>query len=249
MAIGWIQLHRRLLENKLWLSEPFTKGQTQVDLLLLASHKDTIFWKRGIEVKQARGTVGVSEIGLSDRWKWSRGKTRRFLNWLENEQQIVQQKSRVTTLIKITNYDNYQADGTTDSTTNGQQTDTINNVKNVNNNKKKEVTKVTKKENGFYPEWLDKELWREFKKMRVAIKKPLTEFAEKKSITKLKTIIDKGFSQEDVVSIAIEKCWQTFYEPHEKLMQKDDESAFDKELSAIRKQRELANEKKTALSK
>ena len=57
---GWITIHRKLFYNKLWLSEPFTKGQAWVDLLLLASHKDTIFWKRGIEVKQARGVVGVS---------------------------------------------------------------------------------------------------------------------------------------------------------------------------------------------
>ena len=49
--------------------------------------------------------------------------------------------------------------------------------------------------------------------MRVAIKKPMTEFAEKKAIAKLKGIIDKGYSQEELVSTAIEKCWQTFYEP------------------------------------
>ena len=119
MESGWIKLFRKLQDNKLWHSEPFTKGQAWVDLLMLASHADRVFFKRGIEVKQERGVVGISEIGLADRWKWSRGKVRRFLNWLSVEQQIVQKKNRVTTLIKIINYSEYQGDSTTDSTTNG----------------------------------------------------------------------------------------------------------------------------------
>jgi hypothetical protein len=106
--------------------------------------------------------------------------------------------------------------------------------------------KTSKKKDTFYPDWLDKNLWKEFKKMRVKIKKPMTEFAEKKAIKRLKEIMDKGFSQEDVVSVSIEKCWQTFYEPHEQLMHKDDESQFDKDLAKIRKDRD---EKKANVSK
>ena len=145
---GWIKLHRRLLQNKLWVSEPFTKGQAWVDLLMLASYEDKIFWKRGIEVQQKRGMVGISEIGLADRWHWSRGKVRRFLKWLENEQQIVQQKSKVTTLIIIKNYDEYQQDGTTDSTTNGQQTDTTKKLKESKEVKESLKEKNIKKEKG-----------------------------------------------------------------------------------------------------
>ena len=131
MAIGWIQLHRRLLENKLWLSEPFTKGQAWVDLLLLASHKDTMFFKRGIEIKQKRGMVAVSEKGLAERWGWSRTKTRLFIKWLETEHQIEHQKNNVTTLILIKNYDEYQEKKTPEKTPKEHQKDTINNVNNV----------------------------------------------------------------------------------------------------------------------
>ena len=40
MNQGWIKLHRTLQDNKLWYSEPLTKGQAWVDLILLANHKD-----------------------------------------------------------------------------------------------------------------------------------------------------------------------------------------------------------------
>jgi hypothetical protein len=63
------------------------------------------------------------------------------LTELENEQQIKQQKNKLTSLITITNYDLYQSDDTTertsneatDRTTDGQQTDTNKNVKNGKN--------------------------------------------------------------------------------------------------------------------
>jgi len=126
---GWVKIHRQILENEMWLSEPFTDGQAWLDLLLLANHKPGIIKVRGVRIDVGRGHVGLSEVRLSERWKWSRGKVRRFLDFLvhQNMIEIVQQKMRVTTLISIVNYDKYQQDGTTDSTTdetsNGHQTD------------------------------------------------------------------------------------------------------------------------------
>ena len=40
---GWIKLHRSISDNDLWTSEPFSRGQAFVDLILLASHKDSFF--------------------------------------------------------------------------------------------------------------------------------------------------------------------------------------------------------------
>ena len=213
---GWIKLHRRLLKNKLWVSEPFTKGQAWVDLLLLASYEDKIFWKRGIEVQQKRGMVGMSEIGLSDRWHWSRGKVRRFLKWLENEQQIVQQKSKVTTLIIIKNYDEYQQDGTTDSTTNGQQTDTTKKLKEVKEENKKE--KNTKKENGngfVLPDWVPKDEWYGYMEVRGRIKCANTSTAKKLLVGKLERFRERGHDLRHVLNMAIEHSWKSVYEPKE----------------------------------
>lgn len=105
---GWIKLHRGLLDNDLWRSEPFSRGQAWVDLLLLANHKESFFYKRGNKVIVKRGQVGRSSVELSDRWNWSRTKINKFLKDLQKEQQIILHKSTVTQLITIVNYDTYQ---------------------------------------------------------------------------------------------------------------------------------------------
>lgn len=132
---GWIKLHRKLSDNPIWTSEPFTDGQALVDLILLANHKQGQIKVRGIRIIIDRGQVGWSELKLSKRWRWSRGKVRRFLRFLEAEKmiKIVQQNNNVTTIVTILNYSRYQESSTTSGTTNGQQTDTNKNVKNVKN--------------------------------------------------------------------------------------------------------------------
>ncbi len=105
---GWVSVYRKLASTDLWLKQKFTKGQAWVDLIILANHKDGIIEKRGQIVSVKRGQIGWSELALSIRWKWSRNKTTRFLFWLENENQIIQQRKRVTTLITVVNYEKYQ---------------------------------------------------------------------------------------------------------------------------------------------
>ena len=133
---GWVKLHRKLMDNELWLAEPFTRGQAWVDLLLLANHKTGFIRRRGIMVKVERGQVGYSEEALSKRWRWSRNKLRRFFSELaelamisrknaeiavpkkvqKNELETAQKKTSITALIYIENYDRYQGNGTEEST-------------------------------------------------------------------------------------------------------------------------------------
>lgn len=133
MIDGWISLHRKIMDNPLYFSEPFTRMQAWIDLLLLANHKRGEFYIRGNKVVVQRGQVGYSNVKLSKRWKWSRGKVIRFLRELETVQQIVQQKSKLITLISVVNYDEYQnaLQQTVQQTV--QQTDTNNNNNNDNN--------------------------------------------------------------------------------------------------------------------
>jgi hypothetical protein len=148
---GWVKLHRRISQNELWLSEPFTDGQAWVDLIMLANHKNGFIKARGIRYEIKRGEIGWSEVKLSERWRWSRGKTRRFLKFLENKNmiKIVQQNFKLSTIISITNYDEYQGNDTTNDTTNGQQTIQQTDT-NKNDKKKKNV-----KNNIFVPPTID----------------------------------------------------------------------------------------------
>ena len=121
---GYIKLWRSSENNKYYFSEPFTKWQAWVDLLLLANHDSGCITKRGIDITVMRGQLADGELRLADRWDWSRGKVRRFLKKLEKDNQITkvfssengtedstedgQKKPSVKVLIEITNYNEYQ---------------------------------------------------------------------------------------------------------------------------------------------
>lgn len=107
---GWIKLHRKITENPLYFSEPFNRSMAWIDLLLLANHSENYFFKRGIRVDVKVGQIGYDLNSLAKRWKWSRGKVERFILMLENDNQVVRQKTNVTTLISIVNYKEYQTD-------------------------------------------------------------------------------------------------------------------------------------------
>lgn len=73
---SFFTIDRRLFEEELWLSEPFTKGQAWVDLIGRASYKD------GNQIR--RGEILSTERELAARWRWTRKKVRCFLQSLEN---------------------------------------------------------------------------------------------------------------------------------------------------------------------
>lgn len=112
--MGWIKIHRNITENPMYFSEPFTRMQAWIDLLLVANYRDSVIYVRGNKVDVKRGQIAKSQDFFATRWKWSRGKVIRFLDELQKCGQIVQQKRNVITLISVVNYEYYQQDGTTD---------------------------------------------------------------------------------------------------------------------------------------
>lgn len=145
---GWIKLHRRILECFLWLdSEPFCKRAAWIDLLLLANHRENKILIDGKPVVIKRGQYHTSIYKLATRWKWDRRKVARFLDVLENDRMLAQQRTTNGTTITIANYDVYQDCGTTDGTTNGTTDGTTDGTqtrnkerKNVKNNYKSKIT-------------------------------------------------------------------------------------------------------------
>ena len=139
---GYIKLYRQIFANEIWNDkEPFDRRSAWIDLLLLANHKDhTIIYKgKTIEVK--RGQVNRSVYQLAERWNWSRGRVKRFLDLLKKLKMCTTDSTSDGTTITIINYTIYQdarsTDGTTHGTTGGTTdgpvtvllTDTYNNDK------------------------------------------------------------------------------------------------------------------------
>ena len=119
MHRGYVKIYRKLADWYLWEKKPFDKARAWIDLILLANHKPGVIDVRGIMVPVARGQVGWSKKRLANKWGWSEGMVTRFFLQLQNDAQIVVQKSNVTSLITIKNYDKYHGD----EAQNGDQTE------------------------------------------------------------------------------------------------------------------------------
>lgn len=186
MDKGWIKLHRKITENPMYFSEPFTRMQAWIDLLILANHNGRIIYIRGNKVEINRGEIARSAEGLAQRWMWSRGKVVRYLKELENSEMVVQQKNSVITKLSILNYDTYQSSDTTESTTDGHQTVHEQECKNVkNDNINKEATKKNKSVSEKIEDYLGMisenwrepvEIWLNYKKERKEIYKTERSF-------------------------------------------------------------------------
>lgn len=137
---GWIKLHRKILEDDMWLEEPFDKSRAWIDLLLNANFEKKSFWVRQVEVVVDRGQLAWSELTLAKRWRWSREKVRRYLKWLETRQQIRQHKTYITSLITIIKYEEYQKQDSRRDNKRDSRRDTTKELKNDKNVKNKENT-------------------------------------------------------------------------------------------------------------
>lgn len=135
---GWIKLQRKIQEHWIYQEKrKFSRYEAWLDMLMMASHKDTKFLlgKELIELK--KGSFVTSELKLMERWSWGKEKVRAFLKLLEDDQMITKISDRKKTTINVCNYCIYhdyeeenrpQTDH--EQTTDGLSADTIKNVKN-----------------------------------------------------------------------------------------------------------------------
>ena len=64
---GWIALNRKIVENPMWLSEPFSRSHAWIDLILLANHKPNFFFIRDIKF------LKIVRKGTTDNFKKIQG--------------------------------------------------------------------------------------------------------------------------------------------------------------------------------
>ena len=252
---GWVKLHRKIQENDFWTCEKFTRGQAWVDLILLCNHQDSFYYKRGVKIDVGRGQLGRSVVELSDRWKWSRSKVTKFLNDLEKEQQIKQQKSNITLLITVINYDLYQSEEPKEQQTKQQksskraakeqQKDTYNNDKKENNddNEKEVISGKTQKPKfSFKNELLnlgaDEQHINDWMQVRKTKKATNTKTALDAIIKEAK---ENNFSIAKAVQICAEKNWVGFKAQWVKNSEADELQKENQILKVKEENRKLKN--------
>ena len=115
---GFIKLPRQIIEDTHYFSEPFTRTQAWVDLIILANYQDTTALVRGVKIVVKRGQVCRSITELAKRWKWSRNRVMRFTEGLVDAERVHVQKSPIVNVYTIRDYEEYQGNGATDEATN-----------------------------------------------------------------------------------------------------------------------------------
>jgi hypothetical protein len=112
MSVGWVRIHRRLLEHPIWTARRFTRGQAWVELILRANFQDSIAYQGNQILPVKRGQVLTTQVTLAHRWKWNRKTVRTFLEFLKAAKMVDIHTSRDTdtgyTLITLLNYDHFQ---------------------------------------------------------------------------------------------------------------------------------------------
>lgn len=112
-STGWIKLHRSIQDNWIWNADKsFDKAHAFTDIILSCNHADSKIAFDGKPMVIKRGEWLTSLLQLSQRWGWSTKKVSNFLNTLEQDQMISQERNTKRTLIKVLNYNTYQSSET-----------------------------------------------------------------------------------------------------------------------------------------
>ncbi|HOF58827.1 MAG TPA: hypothetical protein PLT19_10905 [Syntrophorhabdaceae bacterium] len=122
---GFIKLPRQIIEDTHYFSEPFTRTQAWVDLIILANYQDTTALVRGVKIVVKRGQVCRSITELAKRWKWSRNRVMRFTEGLVDAERLHVQKLPIVNVYTIRDYEEYQGNGATNEATNRSTSGTI----------------------------------------------------------------------------------------------------------------------------
>ena len=122
---GFIKLPRHIIEDSHYFSEPFTRTQAWVDLIILANYQDTTALVRGVKIVVKRGQVCRSITELAKRWKWSRNRVMRFTEGLVDAERVHVQKSPIVNVYTIRDYEEYQGNGAANEATNRSTSGTI----------------------------------------------------------------------------------------------------------------------------
>ena len=119
---GYIKVYRDIRDHWIWSYKPFSQQAAWIDLIMLANHKDNTILFDGHPMQVKKGQYMTSLQMLADRWGWSRGKVRRFLDDLKTEQMADKKRHGNGTLLTLIKYEDFQGQPDTNKDTNSPQT-------------------------------------------------------------------------------------------------------------------------------
>ena len=108
MGIGWVKVHRKILDHWIYDKKPYDEFHAWVDILLTVNHELQKVVNGKTIVFVERGSIITTMRELSERWGWGRHKTVDFLNFLQNDGMIKIYGGKKSTQITVYNWELYQ---------------------------------------------------------------------------------------------------------------------------------------------
>ena len=102
---GYVKLYRKVRENWVWSNPDYFRAWT--DMIMEAEWKPVQRLIADKLILVPRGGLAASERYLSDRWKWSTGKVRRFLAKLAESEMVKRETKQGITVVTLLNYERY----------------------------------------------------------------------------------------------------------------------------------------------
>lgn len=212
MSQGYIKLHRGIRDCWVWQdSEPFTKRDAWIDILLSANHTDKKIMFEGKLRTIHAGQFHTSIMKLSQRWKWDRRKVTNFLRVLEDDEMCTTDSTTHGTTITVVNWAKYQLECTTDSTTNSTTLCTTDVQPMYTNNNDKECKRNINNNKSFVEDPELNDSIKDFIEHRKKLKRPMTDKAVDLFIKKLDKMADTTSDKIAIINNAIERGWQSVY--------------------------------------
>jgi hypothetical protein len=211
MNNGFIKLWRKSLEagwlknHKLWVFWSYC--------LMKASYKeyDAIIGFQTIHLMPGQFIFGRKKA--SKEIKMTEQSIRTCLDFLCKAQNLTIKTTNKFSVITIVNWDTYQSNENENNQQSNQQLTnkqpTTNHIQEL-----KELKEI--KKSLMLPGWLDQNLWDDFKEHRRKLRKPMTLRAEEMVIKKLTFLREQGHDPKHLISLALERGWQSVFPPNEK---------------------------------
>ncbi len=108
MSGGTFNVSRDLWSDAAFQDEPFSEREAWLWMISEAAWKDREKRIGKVVVTLHRGQLAHSTRYLSDTWRWSHAKVRRFLNRVAERDMIVRETGTGVSVISIVKYDTYQ---------------------------------------------------------------------------------------------------------------------------------------------
>lgn len=204
---GFIKLDRKLLKWE-WKDDPNTVA-LWIYILLQANWEDRRWHGQLFE----RGSFPTSIRKLAKETGLTVRQARTCLEHLISTHEITQESTQSGTKIIVNKWEEYQCSDGLSDTQNDKQSDTRPTQKRHTTD-----TPIRKKEEKERKEYLYKgysdsfvEAMNAFKEMRKAIKKPLTERAEKMILDRLSELATNEYQQIEIINQSTINSWQNVY--------------------------------------